>query len=119
MPAPELVHTATMAAQLGADQFTVPAGPKGTRVVAEVDFNLIMTGDGRFIEVQGTAEGHAFSGDELQALMVYYHHQLQRLEQHELSASEILDREPAANPLASLALVARVLMNLDETITKQ
>jgi ribonuclease PH len=27
---------------------------------AEVDFNVVMTGDGRFVEVQGTAEGLAF-----------------------------------------------------------
>src|SRR3990172_1588762 len=27
---------------------------------AEVDFNLVMTDDGRFVEVQGTAEGRAF-----------------------------------------------------------
>ena len=27
---------------------------------AEVDFNLVMTDDGRFVEVQGTAEGKAF-----------------------------------------------------------
>ena len=28
---------------------------------AEVDMNVVMTGDGRFIEVQGTAEGAPFS----------------------------------------------------------
>ena len=27
---------------------------------AEVDFNVVMTDDGRFVEVQGTAEGAAF-----------------------------------------------------------
>ena len=30
---------------------------------AEVDMNVVMTGDGRFIEVQGTAEGEPFSRD--------------------------------------------------------
>ncbi len=44
MPAPQLVHVATMRAQLGADQFTVPNGPKGSRVVAEVD-DIVITGD--------------------------------------------------------------------------
>ena len=34
---------------------------------AEVDMNVIMTGDGRFIEVQGTAEGEPFDFDTLQA----------------------------------------------------
>ena len=32
---------------------------------AEVDMNVVMTGSGRFIEVQGTAERHSFSRDEL------------------------------------------------------
>jgi ribonuclease PH len=27
---------------------------------AQVDFNVVMTDDGRFVEVQGTAEGAAF-----------------------------------------------------------
>ena len=36
---------------------------------AEVDFNVVMTGDGRFVEVQGTAEGNAFSRSELEALV--------------------------------------------------
>ncbi len=37
MSAPELVHVATMAAQLGGDSFPIMGGPKGSRVVAEVD----------------------------------------------------------------------------------
>lgn len=36
---------------------------------AEVDMNVIMTGSGRFIEVQGTAEGAPFSDKELDALL--------------------------------------------------
>lgn len=36
---------------------------------AEVDMNVVMTGSGRFIEVQGTAEGMAFSRDELDTLL--------------------------------------------------
>ena len=36
---------------------------------AEVDMNVVMTGDGRFIEVQGTAEGQAFSRGELDQLL--------------------------------------------------
>jgi ribonuclease PH len=31
--------------------------------------NVVMTGAGRFIEVQGTAEGMAFSRDELDELL--------------------------------------------------
>ena len=38
-------------------------------VRAEVDMNVVMTGDGRFVEVQGTAEGIAFTRAELDALL--------------------------------------------------
>jgi ribonuclease PH len=36
---------------------------------AETDMNIVMNNVGRFIEVQGTAEGHAFSDDELAAML--------------------------------------------------
>ena len=36
---------------------------------AEVDFNVVMTGAGRFVEVQGTAEGPPFSRAELDGLV--------------------------------------------------
>jgi ribonuclease PH len=36
---------------------------------AEVDMNVVMTGSGRFVEVQGTAEGMAFSRGELDSLL--------------------------------------------------
>lgn len=36
---------------------------------AEVDFNVVMTGSGDFIEVQGTAEGKAFARDQLDELV--------------------------------------------------
>ncbi|MBK1694091.1 ribonuclease PH [Chromatium weissei] len=36
---------------------------------AETDMNLVMDGNGRFIEIQGTAEGAAFSREELDALL--------------------------------------------------
>jgi ribonuclease PH len=36
---------------------------------AEVDFNVVMTGAGRFVEVQGTAEGKAFSREDLRDLI--------------------------------------------------
>jgi ribonuclease PH len=38
-------------------------------VVAEVDMNVVMTGSGRFIEVQGTAEGLPFTREELGSLL--------------------------------------------------
>ena len=37
---------------------------------AETDMNIVMNNAGRFIEVQGTAEGHAFSDDEFSAMLV-------------------------------------------------
>ncbi len=36
---------------------------------AEVDMNVVMTGSGRFIEVQGTAEGLPFSRGELDEML--------------------------------------------------
>jgi ribonuclease PH len=36
---------------------------------AEVDCNVVMTGSGALVEVQGTAEGEPFSREELNALL--------------------------------------------------
>ena len=36
---------------------------------AETDMNVVMNEAGQFIELQGTAEGHAFRRDELDALL--------------------------------------------------
>jgi len=36
---------------------------------AEVDLNVVMTGSGRFVEVQGTAEGKAFSQAQLDRML--------------------------------------------------
>ncbi len=38
-------------------------------VRAETDMNLVITGDGKFIEVQGTAEGAPFDRSELDSLL--------------------------------------------------
>ena len=38
-------------------------------VRAETDMNVVVTGDGRFVEVQGTAEGTPFDRAELDALL--------------------------------------------------
>jgi ribonuclease PH len=37
---------------------------------AETDMNVVMNEAGRFIEIQGTAEGHAFSREEFDGLLV-------------------------------------------------
>ncbi len=36
---------------------------------AETDMNIVMNEAGRFVEVQGTAEGHAFTDDEFAAML--------------------------------------------------
>jgi len=36
---------------------------------AETDMNVVMNGGGQFIEIQGTAEGHAFRRDEMDAML--------------------------------------------------
>jgi ribonuclease PH len=38
-------------------------------VVAEVDMNVVMTGGGRYVEIQGTAEGDPFDRGQLDALL--------------------------------------------------
>jgi ribonuclease PH len=35
----------------------------------DTDMNVVMLGNGHFVEVQGTAEGHAFSREEMNALL--------------------------------------------------
>jgi ribonuclease PH len=37
---------------------------------AEVDMNVVMTGAGRYVEVQGSGEGATFAGSDLKALLV-------------------------------------------------
>jgi ribonuclease PH len=47
--------------------------------VAEVDFNVVMTGNGRFVEVQGTAEGKAFTQAQLDRLLALARVGIERL----------------------------------------
>jgi ribonuclease PH len=57
-------------------------------VRAETDMNVVMTGEGKFIEVQGTAEGVAFDRAELDALLALAEKgcaDLTRLQQEALS----------------------------------
>lgn len=46
---------------------------------AEVDMNVIMTGGGKFIEVQGTAEGEPFDFDTLQQQLALAKHGIEQL----------------------------------------
>jgi ribonuclease PH len=43
--------------------------PYDEDVRAHTDMNVVMTGDGRFVEVQGTAEAEPFDRKELNALL--------------------------------------------------
>ena len=36
---------------------------------AEVDFNIVMTGQGKFVEVQGSGEEATFTHEQLQSLL--------------------------------------------------
>ena len=43
--------------------------PYSEDVAADVDMNLVMTGEGKFVEIQGTGEETTFSEEELAALL--------------------------------------------------
>ena len=53
---------------------------------ADVDMNVVMTGKGRFVEVQGTGEEATFSEKELQALLKLAKHGIQQLTQVQKTA---------------------------------
>lgn len=53
---------------------------------AETDMNVIMNNGGGFIEVQGTAEGHAFRRDELDELLNLAAKGIGELQSHQLTA---------------------------------
>lgn len=53
---------------------------------AEVDMNFVMTGDGRFVEVQGTAEEEPFTADQLDALRELASHGCRELTTLQLEA---------------------------------
>ena len=55
---------------------------------AEVDMNVVCTGDGRFIEVQGTAEGAPFTREEMDKLLVLARHGIESLVQVQRAALE-------------------------------
>ncbi len=46
---------------------------------AETDMNVVMNEAGGFIELQGTAEGHAFREEELQTMLKYARHGIEQL----------------------------------------
>ena len=64
---------------------------------AEVDMNVVMTASGRFIEVQGTAEGMAFSRGELDDLLTLAESGIGEIIGLQ---SEMVAEPPAPRPLA-------------------
>ncbi len=64
-------------------------------VRAEVDMNVVMTGEGRFVEVQGTAEGAAFSRGELDDLLGLADHGITQIFSRQ---REVLAEAPARRP---------------------
>ncbi|MBI3669579.1 MAG: ribonuclease PH [Acidobacteria bacterium] len=50
---------------------------------AQVDMNVIMTGSGRFVEIQATAEGRPFTGEEHSSLLALAARGIRELTQHQ------------------------------------
>ena len=55
---------------------------------AETDMNVVMNDKGEFIEVQGTAEGHAFDQDELNAMLALAKKGIEELLESQQAAME-------------------------------
>lgn len=55
---------------------------------AEVDMNVVCTGDGRFVEVQGTAEGKPFTREQMDRLLELARKGIERLVQIQREAIE-------------------------------
>jgi ribonuclease PH len=55
---------------------------------AETDMNVVMNDASAFIEVQGTAEGHAFRKDELDAMLSLAEHGIKQLLEKQAKALE-------------------------------
>ncbi|MFK4752759.1 ribonuclease PH [Oceanobacter antarcticus] len=53
---------------------------------AETDMNVIMTANGGFVEVQGTAEGNTFTRDELNAMLALAEKGINELSQKQIDA---------------------------------
>ena len=61
---------------------------------AETDMNVVMKDGGTFVEIQGTAEGHAFRREELDQLLDLASSGIRRL--HALQTEALAQRVPAA-----------------------
>ncbi len=59
---------------------------------AETDMNVVMNDAGRFVEVQGTAEGHAFDRSEFEQLLVLADKGISEILRLQLAAAESASR---------------------------
>ncbi|GAI21545.1 unnamed protein product, partial [marine sediment metagenome] len=55
---------------------------------AEVDFNVVMTSKGEFVEVQGTAEGKPFTKETIDSLLALAEKGIKQLFQAQQAALE-------------------------------
>ena len=62
---------------------------------AEVDFNVVMTGEGSFVEVQGTAEAKPFSKEAIDALLALAQKGIEQLVQTQQTALGVSKDAPA------------------------
>jgi ribonuclease PH len=58
---------------------------------AEVDMNVVGTGDGRLVEVQGTAEQQPFTREQLQVLLDLAMHGIRELIAHQRQLLGVLE----------------------------
>ncbi len=67
---------------------------------AEVDCNFVMTGHGRFIEIQGTAEGQPFSKEAFEKMMTLASQGIDKLTmiQHQVLHPDVAKAEGTADP---------------------
>ena len=54
---------------------------------AEVDMNIVMTGDGKFVEVQGTAEGEPFDFAQMQRMIALAQKGISEITQYQKSVT--------------------------------
>jgi ribonuclease PH len=57
-----------------------------------VDFNVVMTESGKFVEVQGSGEEAVFSAEEMTAMLGLAHKGIQEIVEHQKKAILAADR---------------------------
>ena len=70
---------------------------------AEADVNVVMNEVGSFVEVQGTAEGHAFRRDELNAMLDLAGQGVSRLLEYQRQALADASPSPGSREVPTVA----------------